>query len=129
MRRSVGRRRRLEKAACEIPAGGKICFSENGQGAKGCPTLIHEELLEETRKIYKDPDLFKFARNASIQEGECYINKIENPFVLEPTKTRITEICEFANKMGYKRLGMAFCIGLVNEAAIVNASMNKITDK
>jgi uncharacterized metal-binding protein len=112
-------------AACEIPAGGKICFSENGQGAKGCPTLIHEALLEETRKIYEDPEIFEFARNASIQEGECYINKIENPFVLEPTKTRITEICEFAHKMNYKRLGLAFCIGLTNEAAIVDKILKK----
>jgi uncharacterized metal-binding protein len=118
----TGKKKKLpaECAACEILPGGKICFSENGQGAKGCPTLIQEGLLEETRKIYEDPEIFKLARNASIQEGECYINKIENPFVLEPTKTRITEICEFAHKMGYKRLGLAFCIGLVNEAAIVD---------
>jgi len=118
----TGKKKKLpaECAACEILPGGKICFSENGQGAKGCPTLLQEGLLEETRKIYEDPEIFKFARNASIQEGECYINKIENPFVLEPTKTRITEICEFAHKMGYKRLGLAFCIGLVNEAAIVD---------
>jgi uncharacterized metal-binding protein len=29
------------------------------------------------------------------------------------------EICEFAQKMGYKRLGLAFCIGLVQEAKAV----------
>ena len=107
-------------ATCETPAGGKICFSENGKGSKGCPTLIHQDILEESRKLYEDSEVFKFAKNASIQEGECYSNKIDNPFVLEPTKTRITEICEFAHKMGYQRLGLAFCIGLANEAAIVD---------
>ena len=107
-------------ATCDIPAGKKICFSENGTGSKGCPTLLQQDLLEETRKIYEDPEIFEFARNASLQEGECYSNKIENPFVLEPTKTRITEICEFAHKMGYKRLGLAFCIGLAEEASIVD---------
>ena len=106
-------------ASCGLPAGKKICFSENGKGSKGCPTLLQEELLQETRKIYEDPEVFAFARNASIQEGECYSNKIENPYVLEPTKTRIVEICEFAHKMGYHRLGLAFCIGLANEAAVV----------
>ena len=30
---------------------------------------------------------------------------------MQPTKTRIVAICEFAKKMGYKRLGIAFCIG------------------
>jgi uncharacterized metal-binding protein len=29
------------------------------------------------------------------------------------------EICEFAEKMGYKRLGIAFCVGLANEAKTV----------
>jgi uncharacterized metal-binding protein len=106
-------------ASCELPAGGKICFSEKGKGGKGCPTLVQQEILEETRKIYDDPEVFAFARNASIQEGECYSNKIDNPFVLEPTKTRIIEICEFAHKMGYQRLGLAFCIGLAYEAGLV----------
>lgn len=107
-------------ADCDTPPGAKICFSENGQGSKGCPTLLQEALLEETREIYRDPEIFEFAKKASIQEGECYINKIENPFVLEPTKTRIVEICEFAHKMGYQRLGLAFCLGLAKEAAIVD---------
>jgi uncharacterized metal-binding protein len=29
------------------------------------------------------------------------------------------EICEFAQKMGYKRLGLAFCVGLIKEASTV----------
>ena len=56
-------------AACDTPAGAKICFSENGQGSPGCPTLFEKALLEETREIYKDPEVFEFAKNASIQEG------------------------------------------------------------
>jgi len=35
---------------------------------------------------------------------------------MQPTKTRIVEICEFAQKMGYRRLGLAFCLGLTAEA-------------
>jgi len=38
---------------------------------------------------------------------------------MQPTKTRIAEICEFAQRMGYKRLGLVFCIGLKSEAVIV----------
>jgi uncharacterized metal-binding protein len=34
---------------------------------------------------------------------------------MQPSKTRVVEICEFAGKMGYKRLGIAFCIGLAKE--------------
>jgi len=40
---------------------------------------------------------------------------------MQPTKTRILEIMEFAEKMKFKRLGLAFCVGLKKEAEIVNS--------
>jgi len=36
--------------------------------------------------------------------------------VLHPVKPRVQEICEFAKKMGYHKLGIAFCAGLHPEA-------------
>ncbi|HBF42414.1 MAG TPA: metal-binding protein, partial [Desulfobacteraceae bacterium] len=39
---------------------------------------------------------------------------------LHPVKTRIQETIEFANKLGFKRLGIAFCGGLRNEAGILS---------
>jgi uncharacterized metal-binding protein len=106
-------------ASCEIPTHSRVCIFENGKGSKGCPTLLHDDILEESRREYERPEIFEFARNASIQEGDGYADKSNNPFILEPTKTRIAEICEFARKMGYRKLGLAFCIGLAGEAAIV----------
>jgi len=97
----------------------KACFSQTGFGAKGCPTLVEKELLARAGKEYEDPQIKEFARQASIQEGECYANRHQQPYVMQPSKTRIIEICEFAQKMGYKRLGLAFCIGLVKEAKMV----------
>jgi uncharacterized metal-binding protein len=38
------------------------------------------------------------------------------PYVLHPVKPRVQETCEFAQKMGYKKLGIAFCGGLHEEA-------------
>jgi uncharacterized metal-binding protein len=35
-------------------------------------------------------------------------------------KTRLEELILFADKMGYKKLGMAFCIGFENEARIIH---------
>jgi uncharacterized metal-binding protein len=106
-------------ACCETPLGGRICISEAGKASKGCPTVTQQAALEEASKTYETPEIWEFARQASIQEGECYENRKENPFVLEPTKTRIIEICEFAQKMGFHRLGLAFCAGLIQEAGIV----------
>jgi uncharacterized metal-binding protein len=37
---------------------------------------------------------------------------------MQPGKTRLEEIGEFAEKIGCRRLGLAFCIGLMKEAAI-----------
>jgi uncharacterized metal-binding protein len=38
---------------------------------------------------------------------------------IRPAKTRIAEIASFAKKMSYKRLGLAFCLGLRKEAKAV----------
>ncbi len=106
-------------ASCEFEVSKKICYSEKGFGGRGCPTLVEKETLAEAQKEYEDPQVREFARQASIQEGECYANRHQRPYIMQPSKTRIVEIGEFARKMGYKRLGLAFCIGLAKEARIV----------
>ena len=111
-------------ASCKLMAFEKICFSEKGTASKGCPTISKKAVQEEAMNVYENPQIREFARQASIQEGECYANRIENPFVLEPTKTRIVEICEFARRMRYRRLGLAFCVGLAKEAGTVEEILN-----
>ena len=106
-------------ASCEFERPKKVCFTSEGFGGKGCPTLVGKEILDEAQKEYEDPKIWEFARQASIQEGECYANRHQRPYVMQPSKTRIVEIGEFAQKMGYKRLGLAFCIGLAKEAKVV----------
>jgi uncharacterized metal-binding protein len=106
-------------ASCELETQERICYTEEGRSSKGCPTLIRGEVLEEANKEYEAPGIYEFARQASRQEAECYANRHERPYVMQPTKTRIVEVCEFAEKMGFKRLGLAFCIGLKQEAGFV----------
>jgi uncharacterized metal-binding protein len=103
----------------------KACVSDKGKGSKGCPTLLYKKVLEDANKEYEAPEVLEFARQASIQEGECYANRHQTPYVAQPTKTRIVEICEFAEKMGYTRLGLAFCVGLFREAAVVDEIFKK----
>jgi uncharacterized metal-binding protein len=106
-------------ASCRLAASKRICMAENGTGPKNCPTLTREDILQRANEEYDAKALREFARQASIQEAECYANRHERPYVLQPVKTRIEEICEFAKKMGYRRLGLAFCIGLANEARML----------
>ena len=97
----------------------KVCVAEEGLSSKGCPTLLYKDVLAEADKEYNQSEIFEFARQASLQEADCYANRHQRPYVMQPTKTRIVEIYEFAEKMKYQRLGLAFCLGLAKEAAIV----------
>jgi len=106
-------------AACAIPTPKRICVQPKGIGAKQCPTLTRQALLAQANQAYAATDVAEFARQASRQEAEGYANRHERPYVLQPAKPRIVEIGEFARKMGYRRLGLAFCIGLAKEAAVV----------
>jgi len=106
-------------AGCSVADSGKICRAEGGGASKGCPTLKSNAILSASNKEYELPDVRHFARQASLQEAQCYANRHLQPYVMQPSKTRIVEICEFAEKMNYKKLGLAFCAGLTKEAAIV----------
>lgn len=106
-------------AVCEIKNPNRICESDDGSASKGCPTLSKKDILEDANKEYGKTDVKHFARQASIQEAACYANRQVRPYVLQPSKTRLVEICEFAEKMNYRKLGLAFCGGLAKEAAIV----------
>jgi len=98
-----------------------ICRSEDGQGPVYCPTINMADVVKASLTEYDNGDIRSFAINATIQEGECYVNKgKDSPHTRYAVKPRIQEIIEFAHKMGYKRLGLAFCGGLRHEAKIVS---------
>ena len=96
----------------------KVCRVIEGSGPAYCPTNNKKKSIEKAIKEYENPRIREFAKTASIQEAECYENRNIKPYILHPVKPRVEEICEFAQKMGYQRLGLAFCLGLMNEAAI-----------
>lgn len=103
----------------------KLCCLENGKGPTWCPTKKESDALSEGLKEYDDPDVKEFARIASVQEGSCYAFRDVKPFVMIPTKSRLEELIEFSQRMGYKRLGMAFCGGLTHEASILSEILEK----
>lgn len=94
-------------------------MTEKGEAAKGCPTLTRKAVLADANAEYETGGVREFARNASIQEAECYANRDQTPYVMQPVKTRIQETCEFAQRMGYRKIGLAFCLGLSKEAGVV----------
>ncbi len=107
-------------AKCPVKRDKRACRVEGGNGPVFCPTKKMKELINKTMDTYFEPAKKEFARQASIQEAECYINRDKKPHVLYPVKPRLQEIFEFAKRMGYKRLGLAFCGGLIKEASSLN---------
>lgn len=63
--------------------------------------------LEEVKATYTEEEL-KIMEAAAYVEGTFYSNTC-----------RLQETAEFARAMGYKKLGMAFCIGLSEEARYI----------
>ena len=96
----------------------RVCNSKQfDQGPANCPTKTKRELIEQVVAEYDKPDLREFARQASVQEFECYMNLPEGR---TPRYPRVEETVQFAKKMGYRKLGIAFCVGLATEAKILN---------
>jgi len=106
-------------AECKVKD--KICSQEDGHGPDFCPIINLTNVVRDSLTEYERPEIEKFALYATIQEGECYANRgKQHPYTVYPTKTRIQETIESANKLGFKRLGVAFCGGLRNEARILS---------
>lgn len=78
-----------------------------------CPVKEMPETIARAMTEYAIPEVKEFARQASIQEFECYEQTPEGRRTKNP---RILELIQFARKCGYQRLGLAFCGGLSNEA-------------
>ena len=81
-------------AACQTRGcvGGGDCFAD----------------AERQRALYEDPQLWRLHQAASAIEARHYCK--------EP---RIRETMLLAREMGYRKLGLAFCIGLAVEAEII----------
>lgn len=108
-------------ASCGLRREARPCVApgndEPGHPPESCPMDNHPRVLEQaTERLLADPELLRMARAASIQEGEGYADRQAVPYVKRPCKPRIQETWEFARRMGYRRVGLAFCIGLRAEA-------------
>ncbi|MGB8933252.1 MAG: DUF1847 domain-containing protein [Anaeromyxobacteraceae bacterium] len=94
------------------------CWADpsNAPPAPGnCPTRAHAETVAGTLPRYLDGgDDARMARVAATVEGLCY-QKAEGGAV-HARWTRVEDTIAFAKLMGYRRLGIATCIGLLEES-------------
>lgn len=107
-------------AACPYEQSERFCRNGKGKAPANCPSLRLRDLVKACEEKTQASDNLEFAHQASLQEAECYIDRDRGYATIRAAKPRIVEIVEFARRMGYKRLGLAFCMGLRKEAAVVN---------
>jgi uncharacterized metal-binding protein len=103
-------------AKCKRP----VCNSRvPEEGPANCPgKLKHEVIRKATEKCFS-PEFRDFALKASIQEGSGYMKLPHSPNSPSPVKSRLEETMEFAMRMGYRRLGVAYCGGVQFEASLL----------
>jgi uncharacterized metal-binding protein len=90
--------------------GVKACCAEPGtkKPPSFCPMLVEVELLEEVERTYlEQEDLRKLALESARTEAAGYCRV-----------TRIEDTMDFARRIGAEKLGIAHCIGLMQEAKL-----------
>lgn len=70
-----------------------------------CPMQTQKDVLAEARKQYDDSETRKVSQESARVEATGYCEW-----------TRVQETMEFAKRMGFRKLGIAYCIGLRREA-------------
>ena len=93
-----------------------VCLKPGGSAPEGCPVRSHPDVLRKARKRYSESAVKAFAHNALLQHNEAVLHLPEGGMV--PRNPRIEEIAQFAKKMGYTKLGIAFCSALKKEADV-----------
>lgn len=112
-----------EKAQCALCPhdwSERLCRKEHGKAPQNCPTARHQDLIRQSVEEVCSEKIARFAREASVQEGEGYGGREKGYQSVRPIKPRIVEIIEFCRRMDYRRVGLAFCVGLRREAAVVH---------
>ena len=98
----------------------RVCDTTEGdKGPNNCPSKIRAGVIRKATRKCTSPENLLFACNASKQEASCYVKLPHAPEVVSPTKSRVEEIMEFAERMHYKRLGVAYCVGVQYEAGLL----------
>ena len=81
-----------------------------------CPSGVYDQVVQEAFDEYRgDGEDAKIAFAAARVEGLCY-QPVPGSDAVNARWTRVEDTIAFAKLMGYRKIGMATCIGLLDEA-------------
>jgi len=101
---------------CSPPLKADEALPPVDKAPPSCPMRRFPEITKKVEAEYQRPDIQEFARLASVQEFECYEH---TPDGIRTKNPRLDELIQFAQKCNYKKLGIAFCAGVVREAQML----------
>jgi len=89
-----------------VHCGVKACAEQDSTPPVFCPMANEPAIMAESRRaVTEDPVLRRLAVESARTEAAGY-----------GKATRVEEVMDFARRMGWTRLGIAHCIGLMREA-------------
>ncbi len=102
----------VEFPRCDV-CGDKGCKVGQPGKFKLCPTNVSPIKREDIIKKYQDPEDEKLLKAAAkVERGT--LQPVNG--VLTPIRPRISEIMAFADELGIKKIGVAFCLAARDEA-------------
>lgn len=96
-----------EQILCSFCAQKPCLSGDLSQAPKSCPTVIRADTIAEAKKKLQDDENRNIARDVARTWKE--LGKL----------TRVEETMHFARLRGYRKLGLAFCVGLSDEAKLL----------
>ena len=103
-----------DKKSC-VDCGILNCHTRDKQYPEFCLTTeLSEETIDKVKRLYEDEE----NNRVSVVSAE-----IENDFYLR--YTRVEELIEFSKRMGFHKIGIATCVGLIEESRILARILRK----
>ena len=103
-----------ETRSC-VDCGVLNCKTRASEYPDFCLTAeLAPETIEKVRRLYEEEE----NNRVSVVSAQ-----IENEFYLR--YTRVEEVVEFAGRMGYRKIGIATCVGLIEESRILARILRK----
>ena len=98
-----------------VDCGVLNCRTRDKEYPDFCLTAeLTPEITEKVSKLYEDDENNKVSVISAQIENEFYLRY-----------TRVEELIEFAKRMGYSRIGIATCVGLIEESRILARILRK----
>ncbi len=91
-------------------------ISEEKELPEFCPMKKEKKLIVKSLKEYRNEKMREFYPLSVLNKKEVY-EVVRGERI--PVRPRVKELIEFANKLDIKKIGIAFCVGLSEEALIL----------